>query len=97
VLKTLGFVRRQIWAILAWQATTLAVIALLLGLPLGVAAGRWTWVLVAHGLESPAGPVTPAVALLLTVPVTLAVASLAAALPGLAAARTRPAVVLRSE
>jgi hypothetical protein len=97
VLKTLGFVRRQISATLAWQATTLAVMALLLGLPLGVAAGRWTWVLVAHGLESPAGPVTPTVALLLVVPITLAAANAAAALPGRSAARTRPAVVLRSE
>jgi hypothetical protein len=73
------------------------VMALLLGLPLGIAAGRWTWVLVAHGLESPAGPVTPTVALLLAVPATLAVVNAVAALPGRSAARTRPAVVLRSE
>ena len=41
VLKTLGFVRRQVSATVAWQATTLAVIALVLGVPLGIAAGRW--------------------------------------------------------
>jgi hypothetical protein len=35
--------------------------------------------------------------LLLAVPITLAVANAAAALPGRSAARTRPAVVLRSE
>jgi hypothetical protein len=97
VLKTLGFVRRQVWATLAWQATTMAVVALLVGLPLGVAAGRWAWMLVAEGLESPAGPVIPALALLLAVPAAVLVANLTAALPARAAAGTRPAVVLRSE
>src|SRR5205807_3638974 len=43
VLKTLGFVRRQVSAAVAWQATTLVVLALLVGLPAGVAAGRWLW------------------------------------------------------
>ena len=97
VLKTLGFVRRQISATLAWQATTLAVTALLVGLPLGVAAGRWTWVLVARGLESPAGPVTPTVAVLAAAMAAVLVANLVAVLPARSAARTRPAVVLRSE
>jgi MacB-like periplasmic core domain/FtsX-like permease family len=97
VLKTLGFVRRQVSATVAWQATTFAVVALLLGLPLGVAAGRWAWVLVNQGLGSPAGPVTPALAVLVAVPVTVLAANLVAALPARAAAATRPAVVLRSE
>jgi predicted lysophospholipase L1 biosynthesis ABC-type transport system permease subunit len=39
VLKTLGFVRGQVAATIAWRATTFAVVALCLGLPLGVAAG----------------------------------------------------------
>jgi ABC-type lipoprotein release transport system permease subunit len=97
VLKTLGFVRRQVSATVAWQATTFAVVALLLGLPLGVAAGRWAWLLVNQGLHSPAGPVTPALAVLMAVPATLLVANLVAAMPAREAAVTRPAVVLRSE
>jgi ABC-type antimicrobial peptide transport system permease subunit len=97
VLKTLGFVRRQVSATVAWQATTFAAVALLLGLPLGVATGRWAWVLVNQGLGSPAGPVTPALAVLAAVPATLLVANLVAAVPARAAAATRPAVVLRSE
>jgi hypothetical protein len=75
----------------------MAVVALLVGLPLGVAAGRWAWMLVAEGLESPAGPVIPALTLLLAVPAAVLVANLTAALPARAAAGTRPAVVLRSE
>jgi hypothetical protein len=97
VLKTLGFLRRQVLATVAWQATTLATVALLVGLPIGVAAGRWAWVLVNQGLGSPAGPVTPTLAVLAVVPATVLVANLVAALPARAAAATRPAVVLRSE
>ena len=47
ILKTLGFARRQLRQAVAWQATTIAAIALLIGLPAGVAGGRW------HGAISP--------------------------------------------
>jgi hypothetical protein len=97
VLKTLGFVRGQVRATVAWQATGFAVLAVVAGLPLGVAAGRWAWVLVNQGLHSLAGPVTPTLAVLAVVPATVLVANLIAALPAGAAAATRPAVVLRSE
>jgi hypothetical protein len=97
VLKALGFIRRQVSATVAWQATILAAVALLIGLPLGVAAGRWGWVLVNQGLGSPAEPITPALVVLVVIPATVLVANLVAALPARAAAATRPAVVLRSE
>ena len=97
VLKTLGFVRGQVRATVAWQATGFAVLAVLVGLPLGVAAGRWAWILVNQGLHTLAGPVTPTLAVLAAVPATVLVANLVAALPARAAAATRPAVVLRSE
>jgi hypothetical protein len=97
VLKTLGFVRGQVRATVAWQATGFAVLAVVAGLPLGVAAGRWAWVLVNQGLNTLAGPVTPALAVLAVVPATVLAANLVAALPARAAAATRPAVMLRSE
>jgi hypothetical protein len=97
VLKAIGFVRGQVSATVAWQATTLATVALLIGVPLGVAAGRWAWLLVNRGLGTPAGPVTPTLAVLAVVLATVLVANLVAALPARAAAATRPAVVLRSE
>jgi hypothetical protein len=97
ILKTIGFVRGQVAATVAWQATTLGAVALLVGLPLGVAAGRWAWLLVNQRLGSLADPVTPAIALVVAVPATVLVANLVAALPARAAAATRPAVVLRSE
>src|SRR5207237_10929220 len=50
ILKTLGFVRRQVSATVAWQATTLASVAALVGLPLGVISGRWVWNVFANPL-----------------------------------------------
>ena len=97
VLKTLGFVRRQVSATVAWQATTLAVIALVLGVPLGIAAGRWAWTLFASQIGVASEPAVGVVAVLLVVPATALVANLVAAIPGRLAARTQPALVLRSE
>ena len=97
VLKTLGFDRRQLLATVAWQATTFAAIGLVVGLPLGVAAGRWTWYLFAQQIEVVPEPVTPIALVLLVVPAAVLLANLVAALPAWSAARTRAAVVLRAE
>jgi len=97
VLKTLGFVRRQVSAAVAWQATTFIVLALVVGLPVGVAAGRWLWQLFAAQLGVPTDPRAPFLAILLAIPVALAVANLLAAGPGLVAGRLKPAPVLRTE
>src|SRR5205823_8599150 len=59
VLKTLGFVRRQVSAAVAWQATTLVLLALIVGLPVCVAAGRWVWQLFAGQLGVPTDPRVP--------------------------------------
>jgi putative ABC transport system permease protein len=97
ILKTLGFARRQVSATVAWQASTLLVIALAVGLPLGVAAGRWAWTVVAEQLGTTAEPVTPLLVVLLTIPAGLLLANLVAALPARVASRLKPATVLRSE
>ena len=47
MLKTLGLVRRQVLSVVEWQALSLAGVALLVGVPLGLLAGRWAWVLFA--------------------------------------------------
>jgi ABC-type lipoprotein release transport system permease subunit len=97
ILKSLGFVRGQVSAAVAWQATTVALLALAVGLPLGIALGRWTWSLLVDRIGLGAGPVTPGPALRAGVAGTVLVANLVAAWPGRVAARTRPAVALRSE
>jgi ABC-type antimicrobial peptide transport system permease subunit len=97
VLKTLGFVRRQVSVTVAWQATTLTGISLLIGLPLGVAVGRWAWTLFANTIGVVPVPVVDLPPLFLAIPVTLLLANLIALVPGRLAAATRPAAVLRSE
>lgn len=97
VLRAIGFNRGQIWATVAWQATTVVTAALVVGLPLGVGAGRWAWRVVADGIGTPASPVTPVLAVVLAAPLALLAANLVAALPARAAARIRPALALRAE
>jgi hypothetical protein len=97
ILKTLGFVRPQLRGTVAWQATTLVAIALVIGLPVGVAAGRWGWRAFTGQLGVLPVPVVPLVLILVAVPAALFLAVVVAALPGRAAARTQPAIVLRSE
>ena len=97
VMKTIGFVRRQVSATVAWQAVTVAVMALVFGLPIGVAAGRWAWRTFADQLGVPLDPHVPLVPTLLAIPVTIVVANLIAAFPARTAGRTRPAIALRAE
>jgi predicted lysophospholipase L1 biosynthesis ABC-type transport system permease subunit len=97
ILKTLGFVRRQVSATVAWQASTLAAIALVIGLPLGVAVGRWGWTLYADANGALPVPVVDLPPLLVAIPVTLLLANLIALIPGRLAASTRPAAVFRWE
>ncbi|MDQ3640177.1 MAG: FtsX-like permease family protein [Actinomycetota bacterium] len=97
VLKVLGFRRLQVSATVAWQASLLVLVALAVGMPLGVAAGRWAWALVANGIGVVTRPEVPVLALAVTVPAALLVTNLMAAFPAWAAARTQPALVLRTE
>jgi hypothetical protein len=97
VLRTLGFVRGQVSATVAWQAITVGIVGLAVGLPVGVAAGRWAWTLVDHQLGLPPRPIVPLLLVLLLIPLSLVAANLAAAGPGWLAARTKPAAILRAE
>ncbi len=97
ILKTLGFLRRQLMLVIAWQATSFSVVALLIGLPLGVVGGRWAWVAVASGIGSVSPPIVPVLAISIVVPVTLLIANVLAAWPGYEAARTTPSAELRTE
>ncbi len=97
VLKALGFGRRQVSVSIAWHATTVALLAVTIGIPVGVIAGRWAWNALAHGIGTPAAVSTPVVALATTVPFALLTANAIAAVPGRAAANIRPGVALREE
>ncbi len=96
-LKTLGFTRRQLAAAVAWQSSVVAVVGLVVGVPVGIAAGRWLWLAFARELSAVPDPVIPAASIALAAAAALVLANLVAALPGRAAARTPAAVVLRAE
>ena len=97
LLKVLGFTRRQLAATVAWQATVTTLVGVVVGLPLGIATGRWLWVLFARQLHVIARPAVPAVQLGLIVLGGFVVANLFAAGPGRIAGRTRAALALRRE
>jgi predicted lysophospholipase L1 biosynthesis ABC-type transport system permease subunit len=97
LLKTLGFTRRQIAAAVAWQSTVIVAVGLAIGVPLGMAGGRWLWLLFAHELSAVPEPVIPVGPVALAALAALVLANLIAALPGRTAARTPAAAVLRTE
>jgi ABC-type lipoprotein release transport system permease subunit len=97
ILKTLGFSRRQVSTTVAWQATTMAAVGVLIGVPLGLIVGRLVWQSVAEGIGVVSTPDVPVGLFVVVALVTIALANLVAAVPAWVAARTRPAVVLRSE
>ncbi|HEX4163165.1 MAG TPA: FtsX-like permease family protein [Acidimicrobiales bacterium] len=97
LLKTIGFVRRQLAAAVAWQATVAAVVGIAVGMPLGVIAGRWLWNLFAEQIYAVPYPTVPVLSLVLVAVGTLVLANVIAAVPARTAARTPTAFLLRSE
>jgi hypothetical protein len=78
------------------QSATIAVIALVVGLPVGVVLGRFAWTALAESIGAVAEPVFPPLALLV-VPALLLFSAATGVLPGRWASRARPATVLRAE
>lgn len=97
VLRAIGFRPLQVAACVSWQAVTVCVIALVLGIPLGIAVGRWSWRWVADSTPLLYVPPLAATVALLAVPAALVLANVMSALPARRAARLRPAEVLRTE
>jgi predicted lysophospholipase L1 biosynthesis ABC-type transport system permease subunit len=95
ILKTVGFVARQVRATVAWQATALAGAGVGIGVPLGLLAGRWAWLLFASRVAIVPAPVISPLTLL-AIPAVLLLANAIAAIPARTAARTLPAAVLRA-
>jgi len=97
VLRTLGFTRRQSRLAIAWQATLLAVAGIVVGVPLGIAAGRLLWRWLADNFPIAYVPPLALLAVLAAIPIAVVVANALAAGPAFAASRIRPAEVLRTE
>jgi ABC-type antimicrobial peptide transport system permease subunit len=81
LLKALGLTRRQVRGVIAWQASTILVVAAAVGVPLGVVPVI----------------VVPVLSLLAGFIGLLAAGNLVTAVAASVAARTRPASALRAE
>jgi len=97
LLKTLGFTQGQLAGAIAWQASVIGVIGIVVGIPVGIAMGRWLWSLFAQLIYAVPRPTVPVTAVVLVGVGALVVANLVAALPGRSAARTSTAVLLHTE
>jgi ABC-type antimicrobial peptide transport system permease subunit len=97
LLKVLGFVRRQVAAVVTWQATAVILVGMVVGVPLGIAAGKVAWRLFATNVGVVPVEVVQAVPQVLLATAVLAATNLLAILPALRAARSHPADLLRAE
>ncbi|HEX3981986.1 MAG TPA: FtsX-like permease family protein, partial [Acidimicrobiales bacterium] len=97
LVKSLGFVRSQVAAMVWWQTTTVALVGIVIGVPAGIAIGRLVWQAFAGSLGVLSVPVVAGWVIGAVALGTLAVALLLAMGPALVAARSRPAGLLHSE
>jgi ABC-type antimicrobial peptide transport system permease subunit len=97
LLKTLGFTSGQLAATVAWQSTIAVVIGSVVGVPVGIALGRWLWDLFARSIHTVPAPTVPALSVVLIAVCALLLANVVAFIPGRLAARTPTALLLRAE
>jgi ABC-type antimicrobial peptide transport system permease subunit len=97
LLKALGFVGRQVAAVVCWQATAVALTGIVIGMPLGIAAGRVFWRVFATNFGVVPVDVVEPLLMATLVAGVLAAAIVVAAVPALLAARSHPAQLLRAE
>ena len=97
VLRALGLTRREAKYVLNSQGTTIGLVGLLVGIPIGVVIGRWGWSYIAA--QVPLDDVAPSawLAVAVVVPGVLLVVNALAVWPGRRVAHLRPAEILRSE
>ncbi len=97
VLQTLGLTRRQTRVAIAVQATVLASVGLVFGIPLGILAGRSAWRLLAQATPVVYVVPIPLMTILVLVPTAVLTTNLLAAIPARRAARMKIGGELRSE
>jgi MacB-like periplasmic core domain/FtsX-like permease family len=97
LLKVLGFVRGQVAAAVCWQATTVALAGIVVGAPIGIAAGRVLWRVFATNFGVIPVPVVPPLLVVALAAGVLVAANVLAAVPALLAARSHPDQLLRAE
>ena len=89
LLKALGFVKRQVGATVCWQASTVALVGIVLGIPLGVAVGQVVWRAFATNLGAVPASVVPVGVLVVLGLGVLVLDNLLALVPAVVAARSK--------
>ncbi len=97
ILRALGLSRRQLRVAILIQSTALGLAGSVVGIPVGLIAGRFVWHRLVDGLGVVSDPSTPWILILMTVPAVLVGVALLAAGPGLAAGRVEFGRELRPE
>ncbi|MCU1391556.1 MAG: hypothetical protein JWL72_4894 [Ilumatobacteraceae bacterium] len=93
VLAALGFTRRQLAATVAWHATSTIVAGLLVGIPVGIVAGRELWLRFAERLHVVPDATVSGVRVVVLAVVALVVANVVAAVPARAARSVQPSAL----
>jgi hypothetical protein len=96
-LRALGFTSSQVRSAVSWQATTVAVTGVIIGMPLGLLAGREAWRAVANQLGVPEHASVPRLLLLLVLPVAVLAINIVGIFAAHRAGRCTPAEALRDE
>ena len=97
VLRVVGMRRAQVGGAVVVAALLLATVAVVIGVPLGIVVGRLVWKGSTDSLGALTDPVTPWLALVIALPVTLAIAALLAWWPAHRSSHVGLAASLRTE
>jgi hypothetical protein len=97
LLKALGLRAGQLRAVIGWQTTTILLIAVIAGVPLGIAVGNWTWGAFSDWVGVVPLSVVPAATLTAGLAALVVAGNLLASVPAHVAARIRPATTFRTE
>ncbi len=89
LLKALGFVNLQVGATVLWQATTVALVGIVIGVPLGIVVGRVVWNTFATNLGAVPAVVVPGPTIAFVALGVLVVANALAVIPAVTSARRR--------
>jgi FtsX-like permease family len=97
VMQSLGVTRSGVRAMIAAHATVVGVAGLLVGVPIGLIAGRAGWQAITDRVPLTFRSPLTAIAVVVVIPIALIAANLLAIIPARRASKVQPALVLRSE
>jgi ABC-type lipoprotein release transport system permease subunit len=97
VLQSLGVTRGGVRGMITAQATVVGLAGLLIGVPVGLVAGREGWRAITDRVPLTFRSPLTVLAVIVVVPVALIAANLLAVIPARRASKAKPALVLRSE